>query len=784
LVVLLAVIGLISTVTLNTGGAAAAQKALHPAIPAVGEGLSYYAQGGSGDLLPNSQSVIKNPKAYLIFEDVNSFWEQTFSDPDPRVNYGKTLTNMQVVEQYFTDVSGSAFERLLGQYSGISNTITLSKAVVLSMAPSFHSDLCGTNTISDSGTDGTGIADIWNAVAAQAPIDSSTIYFVFTPKGFNVYAPWQSCTDQPTCGYHHDFLLGEGIYAVIPYGGGSCGAIGVTDSNGVQIDINTASHEQFEAITDPGTGQVGTSDGWHDSSGFGGEIGDKCQNEHLGAYLNGHNYPDVQGEYDNSSTAVDPTTGQPAKCAYAVTTAYPVVDVPGGGAFYTVWQQVGGANGPLMNPTSAWFSVTGGQQQDFQGGSIYWSSTTGTYEVQGAIYNLYTSTVWKGPSGPFGFPTSNEQGIASGRVSYFYGALCGTGSRGPDNSGSAIYYSAATGAHFVWGCIYNEYWNINGPVGLGLPVTDELAVAGGHVSYFAGQVCNGGYVVNGQTSGSGIFDTPSTKAHEVHGCIYHEYEQIGGPGYLGFPLQDEQGVAGGHVSYFAGQGCSGTGGPYGSGSAIFDTPSTSAHEVQGCIYGDYELVGGPGSLGFPLTDEQGVAGGRVSYFAGGGGPCGGSGPSGSGSAVYYTFSTHAHAVQGCVYATYLRLGGPSGRLGFPVSDQNTLTDSSGTRIGWASYFQGTGCGSQTGPYGSTGAIYVPASNNTASAGHEVQGCIFLTYAQSWGGAAGPLGFPTTDEYTNNSGDPESDFQNGSIVWHNGQALVTLNNPGCGAQSAC
>jgi hypothetical protein len=320
---ILAVGSLMSAAILMPGVVGAALKASHPAIPAVGETLGYYAQAGSGDLNSNSQSVITNPKADLIFEDDpnHPFWEQTFSDPDPRVNYGQTLTNMQVVKQYFTDVNGSALESLLTQYSGISDMITLSNAVMISMNSTLHSDQCGTNTISDSGTDNTGIApDIWNAVATQAPIDSSTIYFVFTPPGFHVYGPNDSCS-QDNCGYHNDFLLGEGIYAVIPFGGGHCKAItSFSDPNDVQIDINTASHEQFEAITDPGAFQFGTSSGWYDSQKQ--EIGDKCGGsdavDHPGVYLNGHVYDDVQGEYDNGSPAVDHTTGQPLKCAYTV----------------------------------------------------------------------------------------------------------------------------------------------------------------------------------------------------------------------------------------------------------------------------------------------------------------------------------------------------------------------------------------------------------------------------------------------------------------------------------
>jgi uncharacterized protein with LGFP repeats len=88
-------------------------------------------------------------------------------------------------------------------------------------------------------------------------------------------------------------------------------------------------------------------------------------------------------------------------------------------------------------------------------------------------------------------------------------------------------------------------------------------------------------------------------------------------GTLGFPVSDEQGVASGRVSYFAGQQCNG-GGPAGSGSAIYWTSATGAHEVQGCIYAQYIAAGGPGgSLGFPVTDEMALPNGRISYFQNG-----------------------------------------------------------------------------------------------------------------------------------------------------------------------
>src|SRR5215469_1868167 len=60
---------------------------------------------------------------------------------------------------------------------------------------------------------------------------------------------------------------------------------------------------------------------------------------------------------------------------------YSVYDVPGGGAFRSLWNAYGGMGGLLGDPTSNWFGVTGGQSQDFAGATAYWSSGTGTHEV-------------------------------------------------------------------------------------------------------------------------------------------------------------------------------------------------------------------------------------------------------------------------------------------------------------------------------------------------------------------------------------------------------------------
>lgn len=716
LLVVLTVIALISAFTVTPGVTDAASRAKaassQQALSSSSYPLANYQAYGSNDLTPHQGSVITNPTAYLIFE---GSW---------------AASDMQTVKQYFIDVSGSSLEGILTQYSGISDTITVSGSVVdtnFLYGTNCSTPYFGSNTVEDDGwadSSNQVYDEITNKINDNHWSTTNAIFFLFPPPNFEVADPFQSCAT-PACGYHNN--IGAVIYAVIPWGGGGCTNDSTFPSNATALDktINTTSHEQFEAITDPTWTWILPSgnDGWYSSDTCNGnpcEIGDKCSNPnigtatHPGVFLNGHFYNAVQGEYSN-------LTGN---CEYPAPPD--VVDVVGGGAFYTVWQSVGGATGALGVSIDTWYSIIGGQQQDFQYGSIYWSSSTGTYEVQGSIYNEYAN-VWHGPTGGLGFPTSNELGIANGRVSYFYGNLCG--SRGPNNSGSAIYYTSGTGAHQVGGCIYNKYWNMNGP--------------------------------NSQ---------------------------------LGFPTSDVQAISGGYVSYFYGVRCGGNAsGPYNSGSAIYY--NGAGHYVQGCIYAAYQRLGATTSAqSYPVSDEVklynsgGTLVGWTSYFAGV--HCGGSynGPYNSGSAIYvpsYNNSTGGgHQVQGCIYAAYQRLGGPNSVLGFPVSDETKLYNSSGTLVGWASYFAGAQCGTSN-PYGSGSAIYVPASNNSSSGGFEVQGCIYTTY-QNWGGPTGALGFPISDEYTiDSAGDRESDFQGGYITWIKATGLVTVHSYiGCGAATSC
>jgi uncharacterized protein with LGFP repeats len=60
-------------------------------------------------------------------------------------------------------------------------------------------------------------------------------------------------------------------------------------------------------------------------------------------------------------------------------------------------------------PTSDEITLATGSgfKQTYQGGAIYWSPTTGGWEMGGAFYTTWLN--YGGESGVYGYPTSNER---------------------------------------------------------------------------------------------------------------------------------------------------------------------------------------------------------------------------------------------------------------------------------------------------------------------------------------------------------------------------------------
>jgi peptidoglycan/xylan/chitin deacetylase (PgdA/CDA1 family) len=109
--------------------------------------------------------------------------------------------------------------------------------------------------------------------------------------------------------------------------------------------------------------------------------------------------------------------------------------------------------------------------------------------------------------------------------------------------------------------------------------------------------------------------------------------------------------------------------------------------------------------------------------------------------IYWSPATGAHSVIGAIHAAWSAAGWEQGPLGFPTT--NELATPGGT--GAFNHFQ-------------RGSIYW----SPATGAHSVIGAIHAAWSAA-GWEQGPLGFPTTDEHTVD-GVQRSDFQHGFITW--------------------
>ncbi len=149
------------------------------------------------------------------------------------------------------------------------------------------------------------------------------------------------------------------------------------------------------------------------------------------------------------------------------------------GAIYARYKAAGGAAGVLGFPTTDQLTTpdTVGRYEHFSGSggaSIYYSPKTGAHYVLGTIRAKWTALGRE--RGPLGYPTQDETRTPDGlgRYNHFAGS-----------SGSSIYWTAKTGAHFVLGAIRGRWSALGRERGrLGYPTRDEYSVAGGRASDF------------------------------------------------------------------------------------------------------------------------------------------------------------------------------------------------------------------------------------------------------------------------------------------------------------
>ncbi|WP_448641004.1 LGFP repeat-containing protein [Geodermatophilus sp. URMC 63] len=411
------------------------------------------------------------------------------------------------------------------------------------------------------------------------------------------------------------------------------------------------------------------------------------------------------------------------------------------GGMFATWTALGADAGVFGFPVSGELPAGDGvgRVQDFQGGSLYWSGSTGAQPVRGGVLATYRRLGAAG--GDLGYPVGPE-GLVPGGTSVVQEFQRGT-----------IHWSPATEGHAVLDALEGGFAARGGPTGfLGLPIADQRRLPGGEI----GQDFQGGV----------LYRLTSSQTVAVHGGVLAAYVRSGGEsGPLLLPVTDEETVSGAQVQRFQ------------SGS-IYWTAAGGAHPVRGGIGAAWSAAGGlSGALGAPTSDEVGAGPGRSQAFVGG--------------TVYWSEATGGRAVSARLRDAYVAAGGPGGPLGFPMAEESTVSGAQVQRFQSGSIYWTAAGGAHpvrggigaawSAAGGLSGALGAPTSDEVgagpgrsqafvggtvywseATGGRAVSARLRDAYVAA-GGPGGPLGFPMAEESTV-SGAQVQRFQSGSIYW--------------------
>jgi len=256
---------------------------------------------GGGDLTYHGGSVELTPKAYVIFW--GSFWAGA--------------PERQVIQQYFGDVSGSAFENLLSIYYGanqmrIANTLTLPITPIIDTTHPLPSGntACGGPTIEDEMDI---IPEIQSELSPSQLGDPNATVYVYTPNGYFVHTNLISgggCSDTTDSGTKQEYCS-LGVYdnsgnpffyfATLPYTSDATNCQVAQDPNGNFAGdslVNLTTAQQFQSITNRDLS------GWFDNLSF--TISQKCTGDFsLGQTVIGSHHYYVQTEYSNAAHACE-----------------------------------------------------------------------------------------------------------------------------------------------------------------------------------------------------------------------------------------------------------------------------------------------------------------------------------------------------------------------------------------------------------------------------------------------------------------------------------------------
>jgi hypothetical protein len=218
---------------------------LSPFSAPAGAHLTYY--GGP---------VISSVKIYTVF-------------------WGSSVPNQSDLNQFYTDITKSAYFDWLSEYNTPSQTIG---------EGSFGGSVVDTSPPSGNVTDAQIQSEITKLInAGKLPAnDANNLYMVHFPAGVTITMADGSQSCVVFCAYHGTYTLNgkDVFYGVMPDLSGGCAGGCGTNPTKLQNQTEVASHEMIEATTDPAVGLATTNGpplGWYDQTN--GEIGDICNGQ-------------------------------------------------------------------------------------------------------------------------------------------------------------------------------------------------------------------------------------------------------------------------------------------------------------------------------------------------------------------------------------------------------------------------------------------------------------------------------------------------------------------------
>ncbi|CEA08356.1 LGFP repeat [Arthrobacter saudimassiliensis] len=317
----------------------------------------------------------------------------------------------------------------------------------------------------------------------------------------------------------------------------------------------------------------------------------------------------------------------------------------------------------------------------------------------------------------------------------------------------AIHWSPASGARVTKGAIRGAWGSIGAEDGpLGYPTGDEYGYRGATRQDF---------------QGGSIVWSAGTGAQVLRRGIGNAYFASGGPtGLLGLPIGGERALRGGAVQSF-------------QKGVIYWSPGGGGQLMGGAVLNAYASLGyEAGRLGYPLSGERSVKGGRVQDFAGG--------------HIYWSAKAGAHATFGGIGNAYSTSGGPSGVLGLPTASEKNIPGGALQNFEKGTVYWSAQSGARLIPAGKIASSYAssgaqrgrlgfPTSNQYRSGAATVQdfdggrivtsaagtfllvGAIGNSYFHN-GGPAGSLGIPSGSEQNLGNGGVSQQFTGGTVYW--------------------